>query len=99
MLKFGRLPRTFDSRVPHMSALVMRAALPPPPLAVDWTANRPVTWGMMLNDQLGDCTCAAAYHAMQLWSSYGRLQMLTEPDARVEQMYEEFCGYDPTNPA
>lgn len=97
--KLGRLPRTFDPAMPHFSALVQLAGpLPPPPQKVDWTTKSNPSYGMMFNDRIGDCTCAGAYHAMQVWSSQGRKTELTEPDKMVLRMYEEFCGYKPTNP-
>lgn len=65
-LKLGRLHRTYDARIPHMSALVAGQTLPPPPPSVDWTSGMPRNLGMMLNDTLGDCTCAAVYHAIQV---------------------------------
>lgn len=97
-MKLGRLPRVFRPEIPHYSALAMGASLPPPPETVDWTKGVNPNWGIMLNDRLGDCTCAAAYHAMQLWSTQGRKHELTEPDSKVLAMYEEFCGYNPANP-
>jgi hypothetical protein len=99
LVKFGRLPRTYRPDIPHDSALAMGMALPPPPPSADWTKGVDPNWSVMLNDQLGDCTCAAAYHAMQLWSAHGRTHELTEPDAKVEEMYREFCGYDPADPS
>ena len=42
------------------------AAAPPP--QVEYTKGMPKTLGMMMNDTLGDCTCAAFYHALQVWS-------------------------------
>jgi hypothetical protein len=63
---------------------------------VRWALGKDIAWGMMLNDQIGDCTIAAAYHAMQLWSSYGRDHVLTESDHWVEQTYRNFTGYDGT---
>lgn len=98
-LMLGRQARTFDPRVPHLSSLAMKCGLAPPPAAVDWTINMPQDWGMMLNDRLGCCTCAAAYHAMQLWSKLGRPTELTEPDSKVLQCYEELCGYNPDDPS
>jgi hypothetical protein len=93
--KFGRLPRTYRSDIPHYSSFAMGTTLEPPPASVDWTTGVNPDWHTMLNDQLGDYTCAAAFHAMQLWSVHGRAIELTEPDAKVQQMYTEFCGYDP----
>lgn len=95
--KLGALPRTFDPTMPHMMAVRMMAGtapLPPIPEKLNLLDGMPDDLGMMLNDRLGCCTCAAAYHAMQVYSRHGRSRVLTEPDRYVEQMYREFAGYD-----
>ena len=93
----GRLPRAHDPRIPHLSALLAGKKLPPPPAQVDYTKGMPKNLGMMLNDTLGDCTCAAVYHAIQVWTfnaSKGKA-IDTEPDSDVEKLYELACGYKP----
>lgn len=100
-IKLGRLPRIFNPRVPHLSALLTpqrRRALAPPPPAADWSAKLPANLGMMGNDALGDCTCAAAFHALQVWTANAQGSIDTEPDANVIQFYEEACGYKPGDP-
>lgn len=95
--KMGRKPRTFRPQVPHLSALIAGEALPAPPASVDYLTTMPGSLGMMLNDSLGDCTCAAVYHAIQVWTAHtGTLQ--TNPDSDVLSIYEKFCGYVPGNP-
>jgi hypothetical protein len=81
--------------VPHMSALLAGKILPPPPPSTDYTQGMPNNLGMMLNDSLGDCTCAAFYHALQLWSFHAAGKMETEPDNDVKMLYELACGYNP----
>ncbi len=54
---------------------------------------------MMLNDQLGDCTCAAIYHALQVWTANANPPIDTEPDANVEVTYCQACGYNPGDPS
>ncbi len=93
--KLGRLHRTYDPRVPHLSALIAGQTLPPPPASCDWTQKMPANLGMMLNDTLGDCTCAAVYHAIQVWSFNAESSMDTEPDNDVERLYVLACGYNP----
>jgi len=78
-----------------MSALLAGVTLPPIPASKDWTTGMPANLGMMLNDTLGDCTCAAVYHAKQVWTA-NLGTMVTEPDADVEMLYEQACGYDPS---
>lgn len=98
--KLGRTPRGFDPRIPHLSALLAGQALGPPPPAVDWTKGMPTQLGAMLNDTLGDCTCAAFYHALQVWTfnALGPGKMDTEPDSDVESLYIQACGYNPNVP-
>jgi hypothetical protein len=55
----------------------------------------PSSLGMMLNDTLGDCTCAAFYHALQVWSFNANPPLVTEPDQDVEELYILACGYNP----
>jgi hypothetical protein len=99
--KLGRLPRSYDPRIPHMSALLAGRTLPPLPPSKDYSAGMPAELGMMLNDQLGDCTCAAVYHARQVWTfnALGAAKMNTEPDKDVLKLYERACGYRPNDPA
>ena len=93
--KLGRLRRSHDPRIPHMSALTAGKTLTPPPPSIDYTKKLPKNLGMMLNDTLGDCTCAAVYHAIQVWSGNAQKQLLTEPDSDVEKLYILACGYNP----
>ena len=50
----------------------------------------------MLNDTLGDCTCAAFYHARQVWTYHSTGSTQTAPDADVKLLYEKACGYKPS---
>src|SRR5271154_6174887 len=98
--KLGRTPRAYDPRVPHMSALLAGKTLPVPPSSVDYTKGMPANLGVMLNDTLGDCTCAAFYHALQVWTfnvTKGKA-IDTEPDIDVKKLYELACGYNPNTP-
>lgn len=96
----GRKPRTFNPRVPHMSALMAPLkSLPPPPPTMDWLSALPDDLGMMMNDQLGDCTCAAVYHAIQVWTFNASGKLDTEPDQDVLRLYELACGYNPADPS
>lgn len=97
--KLGRLPRGRDPRIPHLSALLAGTKQKAPPASVDYTKGMPANLGMMLNDSLGDCTCAAVYHAMQVWTfnADGPSAMDTEPDSDVELLYEQACGYRPAS--
>jgi hypothetical protein len=94
--KLGRLPRAYNPSIPHMSALLAGMTLAPPPAAVDYTLGMPADLGMMKNDSLGDCTCAAWGHAVQVWSFNGHPPMQTPSDADIETLYERACNFDPS---
>jgi hypothetical protein len=93
--KLGRLSRSHDKRIPMLHTLM--AGMVPQPVAptVDYTRGMPTNLGMMLNDTLGDCTCAAYYHAIQVWTFNALPGMITDPDRDVEALYEQACGYKP----
>lgn len=94
-MKLGKKPRRYDRRTLRL-ARYLTPALPPPPPSV--TNSQGITnWGMMLNDNLGDCTIAGVAHAIQVWTlSQGN--EATVPDSTVLQYYEQWDGYDPNNP-
>lgn len=94
MFKLGRLPRKFDKRIPRLRS-IFGENLPTPPDKINYAANLPSNIGVMLNDNLGDCTCAAPYHAFQLWTADAQGNMITPPDSCVLKMYKEACGYNP----
>jgi len=96
--KLGRQQREHDPRFPHMSALMAGRRPPVMPPPVDWSAKMLPDLGMMLNDQLGDCTCAAIYHMFQVWSFVATGTMYTEPDSIVLRAYELIDGYVPGDP-
>ena len=96
-LKLGRLPRIFNPKIMHMSAIFGAKNIPTPPDSIDWTKGI-TEWGMMNNDVLGCCTCAAVGHARQVWTA----NVLTEqtiPDDCVIKLYEAACGYNPSDPS
>jgi hypothetical protein len=100
--KFGRLARDFDPKVPHLSAVIASKLQSPPPRSRHWASRMPANLGVMLNDKLLNCTCAAFYHALQVWSfnATGRstADMLTVSDTTVMQLYTLACGYDSSKP-
>jgi hypothetical protein len=52
---------------------------------------------MMLNDTLGDCTCACAGHMIEQWTTYAG-SAVTPPDNSILQAYEAVGGYNPADP-
>ena len=97
MLKYGRLPRVFNSEVPHFSAMKFMKGVQRPVLPPDCHVVLPDNLGYMNNDKLGCCTIAGLGHAEQVFTSFAQGSMITVPDDCVLQGYEEACGYNPAD--
>lgn len=96
-VKLGKKAAKIDKRTLRLADYFL-PSLPAPPASVDWTAGL-TSFGMMLNDNLGDCTCAAVGHAIQIWSAnVAGLIIQTISDETVLKLYEQSCGYNPADP-
>jgi hypothetical protein len=97
--KLGLKARSFNPNVPHLSAHLAGRDQTPPPDSVDWIRGMPTDLGAMLNNKVNDCSCAAFYHALQVWSFNATGTMDTEPDSNVQALYSAVSGYKPTDAA
>jgi len=93
--KLGRKAVKTDSRTLQLAKYT--TALPPAPPTQDWTKGI-TSWGMMLNDTLGDCTIAGVGHAVQVWSANTAAEV-TVPDSQILHYYEKWDGYNPKIPS
>ncbi|SHN73472.1 glycoside hydrolase domain-containing protein [Bradyrhizobium erythrophlei] len=94
-MPLGKRHARHDPRVPMLAAYLPLAALPAPPDSVDWFSDVD-DWGMMQNDVLGDCTCAAVGHTILQWTTYTKApRRLSDDD--VVKLYEAVGGYNPEN--
>lgn len=94
-MKLGKRHARKDARVPKLARYT--ASLPIAPAFDDNSAKLSPAIGMMGNDSLGNCTCAAIGHAIQVWTSQASSE-ITLADSDVIALYERF-GYNPANPA
>lgn len=92
-MKLGKNPPAHDSRTLRLADYLSPELHFVAPVSVNW-ANKLTQIGMMANDSIGDCTCAAAAHLVQIWSSNNGSE-LTIPDADVIKAYEDVGGYRP----
>jgi hypothetical protein len=96
---------TFRSGRPHAQPArpqlrlgdYLTSTLPAPPTSADWQ-SKVATWPMYLNDQLGDCTCAAVGHMIQAETTYGQGTTVTVPEQDVLAAYEAAGHYNPADP-
>jgi hypothetical protein len=96
-LKLGKQPAKIDSRTLQLRNY-LTPDLPAPPDSISWYGDV-TSYGSMLNDQLGDCTCAAVGHAIQVASMNTHVGEVTPPDSAVLALYEQACGYIPGDPS
>jgi hypothetical protein len=89
-----RLGRKHPTQAKFKLHRYLGPGLPPPPVSVDWTLAMSGDWGVMKNDALGDCTCAAMGHAVQVITSNGD-GIVTPDDSEIVGMYEMVGHYDP----
>jgi len=87
-LPLGRQPSRRDPRNLLLARYLDEATvLPTVPAATDYSA-KVTAWGMMENDSLGDCTCAAAGHLTQAWTAETGHET-DPPDSAVARFYWE----------
>jgi hypothetical protein len=96
-LKLGKQTARHDPRTLLLASYVT-PALPTPPASFDLT-TKVSAWGMMDNDQIGDCTCAAAGHLLMEWTANAGKKMFTPTDKQVVAAYSAITGYNPTTGA
>ena len=96
-LKLGKSVARHDPRALLLASYVT-TALPVPPASFDLT-SKVKTWGMMDNDQIGDCTCAAAGHLIMEWTANAKKKMVTPTDKQIVAAYSAITGYNPVTGA
>jgi hypothetical protein len=98
LFKLGKLPVRHDPRTLQMADYLRYEALPPSPPTVNW-GSKVHAWGMMANDRVGDCTCAAAGHMILDWSTCDGPKPIMPTDAQILAAYSAITGYDPKSGA
>ena len=94
-VKLGKQTAHHDSRFPMLSKYT--ASLPPAPAATSYD-SKITNLGMMLNNTLGDCTCAAVGHVIQQWTAEAQKKQVIIPDPDILKLYEVVGHYNPDNP-
>ena len=94
-MKLGKKEAVKDPR--NLKMATYMPSLPPVPLSCDWSQGI-TDWGMMRNNDLGDCTIAAAGHLMKQWTTNSGA-MFTVTDSDIVAAYAAVTGYSPSNPS
>ncbi len=95
-MKLGKHPARHDPRTLQLAGY-LDSALPAPPARVDF-AGKVANWPMMKNDTVGDCTCAAAGHMIEQWTTYTGAPRVLD-DTTIIAAYSAITGYQPGNPS
>jgi hypothetical protein len=92
-LKLGKQSARHDPRTLLLASYVT-PQLPTAPASVD-LATKIASWGMMDNDQIGDCTVAAAGHLLMEWTANAGRKMFTPSNHQIVGAYSAITGYNP----
>lgn len=92
--KLGKLAKKNDPRTFKLSKYLEVGALPSLPISIQNDTDLS-DWGMMGNDTIGDCTCAAAGHGIMAWTDPNK-DLVTPPTSSIITAYSAVSGYDPT---
>jgi hypothetical protein len=96
-LKMGKSVARHDPRTLLLASYVT-PSLPTPPASFD-ISSKVTAWGMMDNDQIGDCTCAAAGHLIMEWTANAGKKAATPTDKQIVAAYSAITGYNPVTGA
>lgn len=92
LYKLGKLPKKKDSRNLKLSRYLKTSLNIP--LSCNWY-SKIENIGMMLNDNIGDCTCATMGHMIQSWTVNDGVQ-INIPDYEILEVYKNISGYTGT---
>jgi len=94
-MRLGKSRPVYDSRTLQLANYLNTEALPATPATYMYAKNIAAGgWGMMDNDKIGDCTCAAAGHLIMEWTDDNNA-MVTPTDQQIVSAYSAITGYDP----
>jgi hypothetical protein len=88
-LKLGKHAPIHDPRTLRFGSY-LKSTLAPPPASRDWSGAI-TNWGMMGNDQYGDCTAAAAGHMIMDWTKEANGAEFITPDSAILTFYNHFA--------
>jgi hypothetical protein len=94
-MKLGKAHPIHDPRTLLLANYLDSTALPTAPVQYTFAKDiAPSAWGMMNNDKIGDCTCAAAGHLLMEWTDDNGA-LFTPSDKDIVAAYAAITGYNP----
>jgi hypothetical protein len=96
-MKLGKQDPVKGAYKLHLVDYIKTVKLPTPPTPFGW--DYLITdWGMLANDQIGDCVIAGGLHETLMWNAAAR-NAVNLSDASAIANYSAVTGYDPTKVA
>jgi len=94
-MKLGKSSPVHDPRTLLLADYLTPETLPAAPAKYTYAKNiKSKAWGMMGNDKIGDCTCAAAGHLIMEWTDDNGA-LVTPTDQQIIAAYSAITGYNP----
>ncbi len=92
-MKLGKAKPKIDKRTLKLEDYVEPDEITKRPKDCDWTKSVG-SYGMMLNDRIGDCAVAGPGHMQQTWTKNAQSNMWFPTDEQILEAYKEISGYD-----
>jgi hypothetical protein len=96
-MKLGKLDPVNDPHTLQLSNYLNLKTLPAAPAKYAY-GNNISAWGIMNNDKINNCTCAAAGHLIMEWTAANG-DMVTPTDQDIINAYAAITGYNPATGA
>lgn len=94
-MKLGKLPARKDSIA--LKFAKYGANLPTPPAKAGHYSLEAADWGLLGNDQYGDCVWAGAAHETMLWNKEANADVSFTPQSVLSD-YSAVTGFNPNDP-
>jgi hypothetical protein len=88
----GKKKPVEDSRTLKLGNYLDNTSLPDIPEKFIWNSNVK-EWGMMKNDQIGDCTIAAAGHLIMGWNNDTGVNVQSQSDIKISDNSNKISLY------
>lgn len=97
--KFGKKAPKRLMSTPALGDFLDKATTWPAVPPTGWEAAvNPSTWGMLGNDQYGDCACAGILHLVQAQAANAGVQLTATTDQAIA-LYTAVTGFNPNDPS
>jgi hypothetical protein len=98
-LKYGKKPARLGAMKLKLHDYLNKAKLPVVPKRFgNLTAWNRMSWGMLGNDEVGDCVIAGFAHQVMMWAATAAVAV-NFSDTQILGIYSAITGYDPTDPS